>query len=651
MTATTVFVSGANGYIAQHIVKQLLEHGYNVVGSVRSASKGEELKQLTQSENFSYEVVADIGEIGAFDNALKRHPEVTVFLHAASPVTFSATDFDKEVIQPAINGTKNALAAIKEHAPQVQRVVVTSSIAAVIDFINPDPTTVYTEESWSPITHEQGLQNGLLAYVASKKFAELEVDKFMKQEKPKFKITTTQPGFVFGPQAYVINGNASADIINTVVNLGPSDKIPENSGTFIDVRDVAKAHLVAFEKDEAIDQRLVLVNEKFTFEGIAHIINENFPDSKVPRGDLTKDDLQKNSSHNYNTSKTNKILGFDFIPLQKSIVDTMVTSSVFISGANGYIAQHIVKQLLEHGHNVVGSVRSVIDGDELKQLIQSENFSYEIVADIGNVRAFDDAIKKHPEVTVFIHSASPVPFPANDVEKEIIQPAINGTRNALLAITEHAPQIKRVVVTSSVAAVVDLVNPDPETIYTEDSWSPITYEQGLQNEFHAYFVSKKFSELEVWKFVKENNPTFKVTTIQPGFVLGPAAYDSTKVSSEFVNAVVQLGPSDKIPESSGAFIDVRDVARAHLAALEKDEAIDQRLVLVNENFSFEGIAHIIKENFPNSKVPEGDLTKDELQKKSCQNYDTSKSNKILGFDFISLEKSVVDSVAQYYQSM
>ncbi|EGW33177.1 uncharacterized protein SPAPADRAFT_60483 [Spathaspora passalidarum NRRL Y-27907] len=324
MTATTVFVSGANGFIASHVVKQLLEKGYNVVGSVRSASKGDKLKELTKSDNFSYEVVPTLDAEGAFDEALKRHPEVTVFLHTASPVTWEATDFEKEIIQPAIKGTKNALAAIKKYAPQIERVVVTSSIAAVAD-LQSDPKKIYDEDSWNSITYEQGLQNGILAYVASKKFAELAIYDFIKEEKPTFKVSTVQPVYVFGPQAYGIDGalNVSAQFVNSIAQLGPSDKITEQSGSFIDVRDVAKAHIVAFEKDEAIDQRLVLVSEPFSFDGIARVINENFPDSKVPKGDLAKDEELKKNVHNYNTSKTHKILGFDFIPFEQSIIESV----------------------------------------------------------------------------------------------------------------------------------------------------------------------------------------------------------------------------------------------------------------------------------------------------------------------------------------
>ncbi|EGW31318.1 uncharacterized protein SPAPADRAFT_51341 [Spathaspora passalidarum NRRL Y-27907] len=105
--------------------------------------------------------------------------------------------------------------------------------------------------------------------------------------------------------------------------IPPSDEIPEEANLFIDVRDTAKAHIVAFEKEEAIGQRLLLISEPYTYDGIAHIINENFPESRVPKGDLSKDKELKKNVHKYNSSKTNKILGFDFISLEQSIIDSV----------------------------------------------------------------------------------------------------------------------------------------------------------------------------------------------------------------------------------------------------------------------------------------------------------------------------------------
>ena len=327
MPATTVFVSGATGYIAQHVVKELLGKGYNVIGSVRSASKGERLKQLTKSDRFSYEIVPDIGAEGAFDEALKKHPEISVFLHTASPFTFKVNDPEKDLLRPAIDGTKNALNAIAKYGPQIKKVVITSSAVAVFGWgkhIVQDK--VYTEDDWNPITWEESLQNPMLGYFGSKKYAELTAWDFVKESKPNFEISFINPVFVFGPQAYEVQDkselNTSAEIINKVIKLGPNDAIPEFCGRYVDVRDVAKAHVVAFEKDEAINQRLVLVAGYFTNDGIANIIKDNFPQATVPKGDAEKNEKLINNSVKYDFSKTQNILGFDLIPLEESVVDT-----------------------------------------------------------------------------------------------------------------------------------------------------------------------------------------------------------------------------------------------------------------------------------------------------------------------------------------
>lgn len=97
---STVFVSGATGFIAQHVIKQLIAKNYKVVGSVRSKEKGESLTEKFGS-SFQYEVVADVAAEGAFDQALENHPEVTVFLHTASPFRFDVTDIQKELLDPA----------------------------------------------------------------------------------------------------------------------------------------------------------------------------------------------------------------------------------------------------------------------------------------------------------------------------------------------------------------------------------------------------------------------------------------------------------------------------------------------------------------------------------------------------------------------
>lgn len=138
-TTTTVFVSGVNGYIAQHILIDLLNKGYKVIGSVRSSSKGDDLIQKLQDvklpfENFKYVVVPEIGTPGAFDNALKENPDISVFLHTASPFRLDVTDIEQEILLPAINGIKNALLSAEKYASNLKHFVLTSSFAAIGGF-------------------------------------------------------------------------------------------------------------------------------------------------------------------------------------------------------------------------------------------------------------------------------------------------------------------------------------------------------------------------------------------------------------------------------------------------------------------------------------------------------------------------------------
>lgn len=327
-SSTTVFVSGATGYIALHLVKDLLAKGYTVIGSVRSEEKGETIKKQLGSSKFSYEIVKDIGVEGAFDEALKSHPEVTVFLHTASPFHFNVTDIEKDLLLPAVNGTNNALKAIKKYGPQIERVVITSSYAAVGDFQkDSDSSVTFTEASWNPVTWEGALNDPVSGYLGSKTFAEKAGWDFLEKEKPNFKLSTVNPVYVFGPQAFDENVkgtlNTSAEIINGCLKLNKDDEVPGYSGASIDVRDVSKAHIAAFEKEEAIGQRLILSAERFTSQGILDILHKEFPEyaAKLPVG--TPGSQAKATFATIDNSKSKKILGFEFIDLKNSTIDTI----------------------------------------------------------------------------------------------------------------------------------------------------------------------------------------------------------------------------------------------------------------------------------------------------------------------------------------
>lgn len=130
---STVFVSGASGFIAQHIISLLLEQNYKVIGSVRSNEKAEHvLSNFNHNPNLTLEIVKDLASLTAFDEVFKKHgDEIKIVLHAASPVVFQVDNFEKDILIPAVNGVKSMLNAILKYAPQtVERLIYTSSIVA-----------------------------------------------------------------------------------------------------------------------------------------------------------------------------------------------------------------------------------------------------------------------------------------------------------------------------------------------------------------------------------------------------------------------------------------------------------------------------------------------------------------------------------------
>ena len=320
----SVFVSGATGYIAVHTAKELIERGYHVVGSVRTEQKGENLKRKLGAQNFDYEIVGDISREGSFDEALKKHPEVSVFLHIASPVTVTIEDPEKDLYVPAIDGTKNALLAAKRHGKNIKQVVVTSSLAAMWNILEKyDSSRPLSENVWNTLTREQAARDPMLCYTVSKALAEKAVWDFVEQEKPSFGVNTVNPSFVFGPQAFdedaVGDVNFSADLLASLFKLKPDDPVSGEAKPFIDVRDIAKAHIHAFEKGFN-GQRLLVSEESWSPQKVLDILHENYPQAqgKLARGDPGKYETEDNVEN----SKTKSLLGFKFIDLKTSVVDS-----------------------------------------------------------------------------------------------------------------------------------------------------------------------------------------------------------------------------------------------------------------------------------------------------------------------------------------
>ncbi|GAV55373.1 hypothetical protein ZYGR_0AS06970 [Zygosaccharomyces rouxii] len=321
-----VLVTGATGFIAQWVVDYLLKENYQVIGTVRSQEKADKLhKQFGNPSNLSFEIVKDISDTEAFEPLFeKRGMEIDVVLHTASPFHFNTTSYEKDLLIPAVNGTRGVLNAIKKYG-DVKKVVVTSSYAAVADLAkSSDGNVVFTEKDWNPATWEGCQTDGMNAYCASKKFAEEAAWAFSKENN--VLLTTVNPVFVFGPQKFdedvTPQLNTSNEVINGLIHSNPGDKLePDYHSVYVDVRDVAKAHLIAFQK-ELSGQRLGLCNGRFSSQSILDILNEKFPQLNISRGpDPGKGDTKPGAL--FDNSRSKELLGFPFISLEQSVYDTV----------------------------------------------------------------------------------------------------------------------------------------------------------------------------------------------------------------------------------------------------------------------------------------------------------------------------------------
>lgn len=331
-----VVVSGATGFIAQHVVDLLLKANYKVIGTARSEEKGDKLKkQFNNNPNLIMEVVKDISDLNAFDSLFEKYnTQIKIVLHTASPFHFDTTDFAKDLLIPAKNGTLGILNSIKKYSSKsVERVVVTSSFAAILNVsAKPNKDKIYTENDWNPDTFETGQVNALVAYCASKKIAEESAWNFVKENENSinFKLSTVNPVFVFGPQLFSENVsgtlNTSCEIINSILKNGKDGAITNDvGGEYIDVRDVAKAHIDAFEREDTIGKRLLMSEGQWSPQSIVNVINKDFPslNGKIPASGPDTKVENKEGSYYLDNSSTKKLLGWKFITLDKCIKDTV----------------------------------------------------------------------------------------------------------------------------------------------------------------------------------------------------------------------------------------------------------------------------------------------------------------------------------------
>jgi nucleoside-diphosphate-sugar epimerase len=332
----TAMVTGATGYVAGWIVKKLLEEGLTVHAPVRDPQNPEKLKYLNALAEKTPGTLtyfkADLLDDGSYDDAMLG---CEVVFHTASPFTMDVKNPQKELIEPAQLGTRNVLETAKR-TPTVQRVVVTSSCAAIYgDNADLSLTAkgIFTEEDWnqtSSLEHQ--------AYSYSKTLAEKEAWKIAKQQ-DRWDLVVINPSLVIGPG---INPRGTSESFNLVRQFGDGTLkagVPDWGLGVVDVRDLAEAHYLAAVTPGA-SGRHITSGHNTSFPGLAKALRDHygdaypFPKKTLPKWlvwlvgpiadkAMTRKMISLNVNHPWraDNSKSVKELGMTYRPMEVSIVD------------------------------------------------------------------------------------------------------------------------------------------------------------------------------------------------------------------------------------------------------------------------------------------------------------------------------------------
>ncbi|MEL6567983.1 MAG: aldehyde reductase [Pseudomonadota bacterium] len=278
-------------------------------------------------------------------------------------------------------------------------------------------------------------------------------------------------------------------------------------------------------------------------------------------------------------------------------------ANVLVTGATGFIASHCIVKLLERGHTVRGTARSTSRAGALNTLLSDYmEKAVEIplvAADLSKDAGWEDAVDG---IDAILHVASPIPENLPRDADELIRPARDGALRLLKAAKEAS--VNRVVMTSSVAAIAYGWGDERPEKMTEEHWSnPDNIKDNT-----AYTRSKTIAEKAAWEYVNGDGAGLQLTTINPSAVLGPVMGGDFSASLQIVTQLMQ-GKLPAVPRVGFQIVDVRDVAEAHVLAMENDTAIGKRYAVTDDFMWFKDVARLLRDAYPNhpKKIPTGEM--------------------------------------------
>ncbi|PRY93435.1 dihydroflavonol-4-reductase [Hasllibacter halocynthiae] len=271
---------------------------------------------------------------------------------------------------------------------------------------------------------------------------------------------------------------------------------------------------------------------------------------------------------------------------------------ILLTGITGFLAHRIALDLLNAGHAVRGSLRSMDRAGTVRDALRPhlddpdclERLEF-VLLDLSRDDGWTEAAKGCEAI---LHTASPFPLEQRPKDPQaVIGPAVGGTVRALRAA--KAAGARRVVLTSSTAAVANGPDPGGGRPRDERDWST----EGHPGA-NAYVLSKTRAERAAWNEARRAD--LDLTVINPGFVLGPLLADEGGTSVAVAERLLK-GRDPMLPDLTFEAVDVRDVSRAHLAALAGPSTVGRRYVCQSGPLSFVEMARIAREEAPGRRIP------------------------------------------------
>ena len=275
-----------------------------------------------------------------------------------------------------------------------------------------------------------------------------------------------------------------------------------------------------------------------------------------------------------------------------------MTRPILLTGATGFIAKHIAADLLAAGHHVRASVRNDARAAELRAALapvvdaQALTERLEVVTlDLTRDDGWRGAVEG---VEAVIHTASPFPLKQPCNPEDLLRPAVDGTLRALRAAADAG--VGRVVLTSSVAAILNAKLPPGQTVYDETIWSDPRHPAAT-----PYDNSKTLAERAAWDFVAREAPEIALTVLNPGLVMGPPLDARIGSSLEVLQRLLG-GKDPMLPGFGLPVVDVRDVATAHVRALDRPDSVGQRIPLGGQFLWLTEMAQVLAQAYPDRRI-------------------------------------------------